>query len=80
MSAKPVQISIDIELLREIDADPETVRRGRSAFVRAAVQLYLETKRRRQIEEQIARAYQGEAETMLHEVSELVEGQTWPEQ
>jgi metal-responsive CopG/Arc/MetJ family transcriptional regulator len=80
MPAKPVQISIDTKLLQEIDADPETIRRGRSAFVRSAVELYLETRRRQKIEEGIARAYQGQAQAMLDEVSELLEGQTWPEQ
>lgn len=36
MAAKPVQISLDPELLEKIDADPEARERGRSAFVREA--------------------------------------------
>jgi metal-responsive CopG/Arc/MetJ family transcriptional regulator len=37
MTAKPGQISLDLELLEKIDTDPEARERGRSAFVREAV-------------------------------------------
>jgi metal-responsive CopG/Arc/MetJ family transcriptional regulator len=46
MSARPVQISLDSELLSQIDADPEVRERGRSAFIRSAVELYLKAKQR----------------------------------
>jgi metal-responsive CopG/Arc/MetJ family transcriptional regulator len=62
MAARPVQISIDAELLRQIDADHETRTRGRSAFVRSAIELCLSARRRRQIEAQIAAAYRGRRE------------------
>ena len=47
MPAKPVQVSIDADLLRRIDPDPETSEKGRSAFIRSAVSSYLEAKRRK---------------------------------
>ena len=79
MPAIPVQISIDSELLRQIDADPEVREKGRSAFVRAAVRLYLAAKERRELEARIASAYDGEADAMLEEVAELIGVQEWPE-
>jgi metal-responsive CopG/Arc/MetJ family transcriptional regulator len=39
---KPVQIMLDEELLRRLDATPEVEREGRSAVVRRAVAEYLE--------------------------------------
>jgi predicted transcriptional regulator len=80
MAAKPVQISIDSELLDRIDADPETRTNGRSAFVRTAVEHYLARKRRGRIEAQIADAYGGQADAMLDEVSGLIDAQAWPDE
>lgn len=79
MTVKPVQISIDTELLRRIDADPETQEKGRSAVIRAAVQFYLTAKERRELEARIARAYAGQADAMLDEVADLILAQEWPE-
>jgi metal-responsive CopG/Arc/MetJ family transcriptional regulator len=79
MPAKPVQISIDTELLRRIDADPEAREHGRSALIRAAVQAYLAAKERREVEARIAHAYDGEADAMRDEVAELIGAQEWPE-
>jgi metal-responsive CopG/Arc/MetJ family transcriptional regulator len=78
MSAKPVQISIDEELLRRIDADPETRDEGRSAFVRKAVASYLEAKRRRDVDAAIRTAYAGAEEGMATEVAGLMDAQAWP--
>ncbi|HEV8239382.1 MAG TPA: ribbon-helix-helix protein, CopG family [Thermoanaerobaculia bacterium] len=78
MAAKAVQISIDSELLRKIDRDPETRRRGRSAFVRSAVELYLAAKDRRRIDEELVAAYEGKADEMLSEIAELLPTQEWP--
>jgi metal-responsive CopG/Arc/MetJ family transcriptional regulator len=79
MAARPVQISIDDELLERIDADPEAREKGRSAFVRLAVRYYLGAKQRRDLEEQLLRAYEGEADAMIDEVAELIGIQEWPE-
>ena len=79
MAAKPVQVSIDLELLRRIDADPETREKGRSVFIRSAVSSYLRAKRRREIDEAIGAAYSGAADAMLAEVSDLLDAQAWPD-
>jgi metal-responsive CopG/Arc/MetJ family transcriptional regulator len=79
MAATPVQISIDTDLLERIDADPEVREKGRSAFIRAAVRLYLAEKERRELDAKLAQAYEGEADTMFGEVAELVGMQEWPE-
>jgi metal-responsive CopG/Arc/MetJ family transcriptional regulator len=78
MSAKPVQISVDEELLDRIDRDPEARAKGRSAFIRSAVELYLTAKERREVEERLVRAYAGRSDAMLEEVVELLGGQAWP--
>lgn len=78
MAAKAVQISLEPELLRRIDADPETRDQGRSAFIRAAVELYLRAKGRQQIDDAIARAYSGRADEVNREIADLMAGQSWP--
>ena len=78
MPARPVQISIDEELLHRIDEDPEARERGRSAFIRSAVESYLSAKERQEIEARLVRAYSGQADAMLDEVKDLLEEQTWP--
>ena len=78
MSAKPVQVSIEEDLLRRIDADPETRGAGRSAFIRSASRLYLEAKRRRSVDETIARVYGDKAGELLSEVEDLLGAQAWP--
>lgn len=78
MSVKPVQISVETELLERIDRDPEARAKGRSAFIRSAVEIYLAAKERREIEERLARAYGGQDDAMLEEVVELLSGQAWP--
>ncbi len=78
MSTKPVQISIDSELLRRIDDDPEARAKGRSAFIRSAVEIYLAVKERREIEAHLIKAYSGQADAMYDEVAELLGDQSWP--
>ena len=78
MSARPIQISMDSDLLGQIDADPEAREKGRSAFIRAAVELYLKVKERQETDRRLAQAYAGEAGSLLEEVEELLGGQTWP--
>ena len=79
MSAKAVQVSIDVELLRRVDAEPETRKRGRSAFVRSAIESYLRAKRRREMDEAISTAFAKDADAMLDEVEPLLDGQAWPD-
>jgi metal-responsive CopG/Arc/MetJ family transcriptional regulator len=78
MPAKAVQISIDLELLRRIDTDPETRKQGRSAFVRSAVSSYLAAKRRKAIDLAIGAAYGDAADAMEAEISGLLDAQAWP--
>jgi metal-responsive CopG/Arc/MetJ family transcriptional regulator len=80
MAVKAVQISIDTDLLRRIDRDPEARKRGRSAFVRSAVELYLAAKKRRDVDRAIARAYEGQSDAMLNEIEDLMGRQAWPEE
>jgi len=78
MTARPVQISIDSDLLGQIDADPEAREKGRSAFIRSAVELYLKAKERQRMERRLTQAYSGEAGSLLDEVQELLGMQAWP--
>ena len=78
MTVRPVQISIDNELLGRIDCDPETRDKGRSAFIRSAVRLYLKAKERREVEARLAKAYEGEADALLEEIEALMGGPSWP--
>jgi metal-responsive CopG/Arc/MetJ family transcriptional regulator len=73
MATRPVQISIDQKLLDRIDRDPETKRHGRSAFIRAAVELYLAQRRRRDIDARIRAAFEGSAEELLAETEAWAE-------
>ena len=79
MPTRPVQISIDQDLLQRLDADPETKQKGRSALIAAAVELYLRAKQRRDTEARIAAAYSGQAAAMAEEVSDFIDAQAWPE-
>jgi hypothetical protein len=78
MAARPVQISIDTKLLRRIDLDVETRRDGRSAFIRSVVLLYLDAKRRQEIDHRIRKAFGGKGRALGAEVEELIGAQAWP--
>ena len=78
MPARPVQVSMDTELLRRIDADPEVRQRGRSMFIRSAVEMYLRAKRRQEIDARIASAYAERADELLEEVVDLTGARQWP--
>jgi len=78
MAARAVQISLDEPLLRRIDADPQARKIGRSAFIRSAVLVYLEAKKRRSTDEAIRRAYEGKADDLLGDVADLLGAQVWP--
>jgi metal-responsive CopG/Arc/MetJ family transcriptional regulator len=78
MAAKPVQISLDPQLLRRIDRDDEARQKGRSAFIRSAVLLYLEAKRRKGVDDQIRKAFRGKRDELSDEIEDLVGAQAWP--
>ena len=77
MPSQPVQISLDVELLKRIDRAEETKRLGRSAVIRRALEYYLEAKRRREVDLQLKEAY-GER-PLDSEVPDLMSAQAWPE-
>jgi metal-responsive CopG/Arc/MetJ family transcriptional regulator len=79
MAARNVQISIDEDLLGEMDRRPETRARGRSAVIRRAIRLYLALDRRREIDAAYARGYGGGRTEVLDEFADLAEGQSWPD-
>jgi metal-responsive CopG/Arc/MetJ family transcriptional regulator len=57
---KPIQILIDEELLKRLDADEEVRKAGRSAVLRRAAADYLRRSRARRIAEGYRRAYGSE--------------------
>lgn len=79
MAAKPVQVSLDGDLLRRIDRDPEAKKLGRSGFIRNAVSAYLQAKERRDIDAAIRKAYEAKADDLVDEIEDLMGAQAWPE-
>lgn len=80
MAARSVQISLDEELLEEIDRRPETKRKGRSAVIRRALYEYLRRQREQEIDRSYEEAYDGKADEIYTEFAELLGSQTWPEE
>lgn len=56
---KAIQITVDEQLLKDLDADEEVQRLGRSAVMRRAVFDYLRKRRRKKIADAYRRAYGG---------------------
>jgi len=54
---KAIQFTLDEELLRRVDSDPEVKAKGRSAFLRNAIDAYLRSRRERSIGDAYRRAY-----------------------
>ena len=54
---KAIQITMEPELLDQIDNDDETRKKGRSAFLRNAVKYYLQQKKSKSISEQYKTGY-----------------------
>jgi metal-responsive CopG/Arc/MetJ family transcriptional regulator len=54
---KTIQITMDENLLEQLDQDQETQRDGRSAVLRRAIAEYLERRRRQDIAERYRKAY-----------------------
>jgi metal-responsive CopG/Arc/MetJ family transcriptional regulator len=81
MSARSVQISLDEKLLARIDRQSLARRKGRSAFIRVAVEAYLAAERTRATDDAYDRAYgnKGASEQAFTEFGPLIKGQAWPE-
>ena len=56
---KAIQITLEEDLLRRLDADEKVKQIGRSALLRQLAREYLRRERERRIDEQYARAYRG---------------------
>ncbi len=54
---KPVQITMDEELLRQVDALPEVKRHGRSAVLRQIMAAYLRHRQQRAIRDAYRKGY-----------------------
>lgn len=54
---KTIQITIDPDLLHKIDSDEESMKKGRSAFLRQAARYYLEQKRLKSISDKYRSGY-----------------------
>ncbi len=76
---KAVQFTLEEELLRQIDRDPEAKRLGRSAFLRRAAREYLARRRNQQIRDAYRRGY-GERPVSAEEFGPLIEAQAWPDE
>lgn len=75
---RSVQLSLDEDLLAEIDRKARIRKRGRSAFVRGALREYLDMERSREISAAYARAYAGKADEVFAEFADLIASQRWP--
>jgi len=73
---KPIQVTFDERLLKQLDADPEVKRDGRSLVLRRAAYEYLRRKRRGAIAEAYRRAY---AKRGTPELDDWADEGTWPE-
>lgn len=81
MPSRSIQISIDEGLLSRVDKQPLAKKRGRSAFIRVALEAYLEEEHQRAIDNEYARAYGGgSAKVVAEEFRPLMGRQRWPEE
>ncbi len=81
---KRIMISLPDNLLREVDGVAAAERLNRSEFIREAMKLYIQERKRRTIREQMKKGYQemakinlalaGESFALEQEVSELFDG------
>jgi metal-responsive CopG/Arc/MetJ family transcriptional regulator len=76
---KAIQITVDDRLLARLDHDPEVKRLGRSAVFRAAVEAYLQARRRQHIDSAYRRGY-GKDRGLGREWDGWAEEGVWPEE
>ncbi len=74
---KAIQITLEEDLLRDLDADEKVKAIGRSALLRQLAREYLRRERERRIDEQYARAY-GDNGGADPEWGEREEDGDWP--
>jgi len=76
---KAIQFTIDEDLLRRMDTDPEVRAKGRSAFLRRAIAEYLQRKRKGAIREAYRRGY-GSDPPAEGELDVAPERMVWPDE
>lgn len=76
---KAIQITVDERLLKELDADEEVQRHGRSAVIRRAAFDYLRKRRRKKIADAYQRAYGGRRAADVDWIG-WTGGGTWPDE
>ena len=76
---KPIQITIDEELLARLDADEEVRRDGRSAVLRRAAVEYLRRRSAERVAEAYDRAY-GDAPGLGDELEGWEDEGRWPDE
>ena len=74
---KNIQVTIDPDLLSQIDNDEESKQNGRSAFLRKAVRFYLEQKRLKSIGEKYRSGY-SQGLVLDKDLSNWEDEQVWP--
>lgn len=77
MYMKAIQITVDEDLLREIDQSPETRRDGRSAVFRRAAMAYLRQSRQADIAQRYATGYAKDG-SLGNELQGWEEQGEWP--
>lgn len=75
---KSIQVMFDEQLLKQLDADEEVKRDGRSAVLRRAAAAYLRTRRARATADAYRRAY-GAGGGIGQEFSDWTDEGIWPE-
>lgn len=75
---KAVQVSLDRSLLKRVDAEEDTRRLGRSAFITQAILSYLRQKRSQEVDERLTAAYAGRADELWAEAEPWISEQLWP--
>ena len=75
---KAVQVSLDQLLVKQVDAEDETKRLGRSAFITQAILSYLRQKRSQEVDDRLTAAYAGKADELRAEAELWISEQVWP--
>jgi hypothetical protein len=76
---KPIQVMFDERFLKQLDADEEVRKFGRSAVLRRAAESYLKRAAARRIAEKYRRAYSDEKQPAA-EFEGWEAGGVWPEE
>ena len=79
MRKRVIQVTMDEDLLRKLDSDPEVKKNGRSVVLRRAAAMYLRRSRRQATDDEYRRAY-GEHPVSRDELGPFHVEPIWPEE